>query len=149
MNEPSRTKTQNKRGCHWVRRGWLVALFSLPLVHGGCTAALWEQKGPHARVWIPASQVTEVELRQQGRKFDKIRMTKQGLRERGIPCEEKVVDGYLAEKSRQQKLGDTVVLVVGTPVTVVIDGVLVCGAVAGWVGLETLRNWPQWACTVH
>ena len=99
----------------------------MSLVNGGCvTSALWEERNPNKRVWIPASRITEEEFRQKGREYETIRMTKQGLREIGITSQEDQV-GYLAEKSRQQKLGDSVVLAVATPVTVAVDAAIVVG----------------------
>lgn len=143
MNKPNRTEIRDDRRFQWVGRCWLVVLLSMPLVHGGCTAALWEQVDPDGREWIPASKITEEQLRQQGRKYSKTRWPRQGTGEVGARREEDMVDGYYAEKSRLQKFNDAVVLTVGTPVAVVIDGAIVCGLVAGCVALHVLANSPE------
>jgi hypothetical protein len=121
----------------------------MPLAHGGCTAALWEQVNPDGREWIPASKITEEQLRQEGRKYSKMRIPKQELGDAGRRREEDMVDGYCAEKSRLQKFNDAVVLAVGTPVTLVIDGAIVGGVVAGYVILQGLANSPELLGPAH
>ena len=86
---------------------------------------LWAEKSPKVRVWIPASRITEDQLRREGRAYDKLHLTSQDLRDMGIRCQEDEVDGYLAEKSRAQKFTDRVVMVAGTPVTIAIDIALI------------------------
>ena len=82
---------------------------------------LWQATDPPAREWIPASRITEDQLRQEGRAYDKVHLTKQNLRDMGIRGQEDEMDGYLAEKSRAHQLTDRVVMMAGTPVTVGID----------------------------
>jgi len=115
----------DRRRFAWLRRGWLIALLWAPLVLGGCTEKLWRERSPKIRVWIPPSRITEDQLRQEGRAYDKLHLTKQELRDMGIRCKEDEVDGYLAEKSRGQMFGDRVVMVAGTPVTIAIDIALI------------------------
>ncbi len=107
----------------WLRRGWLIALLSVPLVLGGCTYTdmLWQATDPHMRVWIPASRITEDQLQQEGRAYDKVHLTKQNLHDMGIRGQEDEMDGYLAEKSRAHRLADYTARVAGTPVTAGID----------------------------
>jgi hypothetical protein len=74
-------------------------------------------------------------------------MPRQGLRELRLQHEADMEDGYLAEKSPRQKFHDSMARIVATPVTVVINGVLLCGAVAGCIGLLILQNNLDWSCT--
>ena len=127
MKRLTRTDLRNCRPIRWWCTYRPIALALMLLVNGGCTATLWQERGPQARVWIPAGQITEEQLRQEGRTYSKIRMTKQGLREVGIRCDEPIMDVYLAEKTRRQKFNDSVVLTLATPFTLVVDGVIICG----------------------
>lgn len=124
------TEPPGHRRFMWLRRGWFIALLSVPLVLGGCTYTdmLWQATDPHMRVWIPASRITEDQLQQEGRAYDKVHLTKQSLRAMGIPGQEDEMDGYLAEKSRVHQLTDRVVMVVGTPVTAGIDTAIITAA---------------------
>jgi hypothetical protein len=93
----------------------------------------WTDMDPRVRVWIPAGSITEDQLRQEGRAYDKVHLPKQNVRhlglfrlcDMGIFRQEGEVDGFLAEKSRVQKVTDGVGMVAGTPVTLAIDAILV------------------------
>ena len=79
----------------------------------GCTSLLWNTVNPEERVWIPANQITEAELKKRGIEYEK--------------CEG-MLQGYLVRKSKMQRLRDYTVLTLATPITVALDGafVVVC-----------------------
>jgi hypothetical protein len=100
-----------------------------------CTTALWDSLDPGERVWIPADQITEEELKSKGLEYEKYDITPDKLKQEvsTYKGDSRGVQGYLVEKGGLRKLRDCALLVAATPITLVVDGVVVAVVVAGCI----------------
>lgn len=97
-----------------------------------CTQALYDSVDPNERVWIPADQITPEELARRGVAYERVDWGSDGS-----------VRGYMVEKTAVEKFRDYSLLILGTPVTVTIDGVVIAAYVwlaAGCPGLENIGD---------
>ena len=95
-------------------------LFQVITCSSCLTQVLWDNVHPNERVFIPATEITEVELVRKEidyKKYDKGDF-----------------HGYLVKKGVLSKLGDYSLLTLGTPITVSIDGAMVAVVVWGKAG---------------
>ena len=76
-----------------------------------CTQLLTENIKPDEPVWIPASVVTEAQLREKGVQYKKY--------------DSEDLHGYLVNKSSMRRFGEYTLLTLATPLTLTVDTAVV------------------------
>ncbi len=109
----------------------ILIIFSILLISSGCsnrimkkscTGRLWKYTDTERDYWVSEKTITEEELIKNKVKY------------------RKGAGGFFIEKSQLRKVSDNVLKVVGTPVTIVTDGLIVIGLVAGVLAYGFLEN---------
>lgn len=108
----------------------LILLGVLVICQSCATQRLWDDADPTARVWIDADKITEDALKNRGVKYEVY------TDERG--------KGYLIEKTGWQKMSDFQLRMLGTPVTLVLDG----ASTVAVVGVYLFLNDPKGTCNL-
>ena len=108
----------------------LILLGALVICQSCVTQRLWDDANPAERVWIDADKITEESLKNRGVKYEVY------SDERG--------KGYLIEKTGLQKMGDYHLRMLGTPVTLVLDG----ASSVAVVGVYLFLNDPKGTCNL-
>ena len=87
-----------------------IFLIALLLCQSCCTKVLWSAASPRNVVWIKQGSLSEETLKAKGVEYRK--------------CEDSVLGtGFVIEKTKVEKFRDYSVVVLGTPITLVVDGV--------------------------
>ncbi|MEI6515342.1 MAG: hypothetical protein WCO77_05135 [bacterium] len=91
----------------------IIQIILALLIFGGtsCTNMLWKDYEPQW-VWVPSSESTEANLQSKGVEYKRYKSDQ--------------LDGYLVKKSSLRKIGDVTIRALATPITVTIDGVMIC-----------------------
>ena len=87
-----------------------IFFIALLLCQSCCTKVLWSAASPHNVVWIKQGAISEAALKARGVEYRK--------------CEDAVLgSGFVIEKTKAEKFRDYSVVALGTPITLVLDGV--------------------------
>ncbi len=109
----------------------ILIIFSILLISSGCnsrvmrkscTGQLWKYTDTERDYWVSEKTISEEELIKNKVKY------------------RKEAGGFFIEKSQLRKVSDNVLKVVGTPVTIVTDGVIIIGVVAGLVAYGFIQE---------
>jgi hypothetical protein len=87
---------------------------------GYTTQKLWDSNNPNARIWIDADKITEEELKQRGVDYTHFSSNK--------------FNGYMVEKSQEEKMRGFYLRMLATPVTLTVDAATVVAVVGVFAG---------------